>query len=243
MTCLLLFICDEILSEFAQLKSVIFCSLTIFIAISYFYFLMLWYRFFAIVFFRKRTKEYSKNVEKRDLTKIISNKLKGGISCILIIIVFINFAILSTSNIFEMKYLKYCIVYLLGIFMPIFAICLVRIKSNNGLDERKYRFALKHFIYFMTISISCATIIALLNALSIDIPLLDINHHNLIKYSALFFILLNGIILPFLIPYYCLKRVGNHTIKEIENVKTKIDKDTNDAKNELDEFINSLNSI
>lgn len=243
MTCLLLFICDEILSEFSQTKPVIFCSLTVFIAISYLYCLILWGRFFSVVSFKRTTKESSNDeTTKENLTKIICKRLNGVYSCVLIIAIFINFTLISTSVIIESKYLKYCIVYLLGIFVPIITMAYFRVKSNYGFDEKKYRFALKHFIYFMAISASCSIIIVLLNALSIDIPLLEHNWHNFIKHSALFFILLNGIILPFLIPYYCLKRIENSMIKDIELVKMNINKETNDAKKQLDEFVNRINN-
>ena len=244
MTCLLLFICDEILNEFSQTKPVIFCSLTIFIAISYLYCLILWGRFLNIMLFRKTTKESSNDeTTKENLTKSFCKRLNGVYSCILIIAIFINFTIVSTSIIVESRYSVYCIVYLLGIFMPIITMAYFRIKSNNRFDEKKYRFALKHFIYFMVISASYTIIIVLLNALSIDIPLLEHNWHNFIKHSALFFILLNGIILPFLIPYYCLKRIENSTIKDMELVKTNINKETNDAKKLLDEFVNRINNL
>lgn len=243
MTCLLLFICDEILSEFSQTKPVIFCSLTVFIAISYLYCLILWGRFFSVVSFKRTTKESSNDeTTKENLTKIIYKRLNGVYSCVLIIAIFIIFTLISTSVIIESKYLKYCIVYLLGIFVPIITMAYFRVKSNYGFDEKKYRFALKHFIYFMAISASCSIIIVLLNALSIDIPLLEHNWHNFIKHSALFFILLNGIILPFLIPYYCLKRIENSMIKDIELVKMNINKETNDAKKQLDEFLNRINN-
>lgn len=216
MFCIVVFCCDEIssITNGVIVSNIIF-FLTVF---SYIFWIEVWYCYCKrtqpnnILFCKKKTKRSNYKIFKI-LHRIMINIL------LLVFIVFIFFIanLFCTWNSALYSVMLLFIFLLFIIFFHIYHADIFLVKKENYSKV----FIFSHFGCILFLSFFYTLILICLNLFDEEFIYLDLFlNSNILKYSVIFFALVNGLILPLCAPlsrYICYQRYIDNKIQDIKN--------------------------
>lgn len=232
--CLVIFICDEIVYNIPNTESFIVTFLTVFTILSLGLWTALWCSFIKDI---KIIPEGSENKEskKHKVETWICNHSKwiNTTICITILSIIFFYISMLIPNIIIGR-----ITFIIGIFIPIFIVAICRIRSHPQLGEYFYMFAFKHFFGLLFLSFLVALVPTIFAVFNNDILQVCFEYGDFvaIKFTIISFIIINGLLLPFIVPFKGFYRILKLVKKEVETTQTKLD-------NELKEIITQLNNF
>lgn len=198
--CLVIFICDEIVSWNNQLLDHVVTFVSIFTALSFIFITFLW-----IKFIKEFSNIHTKNIkESNTLPKIrqyIKNALINLINPI-IIIISVSLLIILIDCFFKLPYylLWVCfVVFLIGYFIILAS---KHINKKEKLGAYSHRFLLIHFSGMFLSAVFISAIISIFIDYFVNIRVEYSENLWNLKCSILIFTILCGLISPFIIPCY-----------------------------------------
>ena len=135
-------------------------------------------------------------------------------------------------------FIKWTIAFIVGMLLPILLVAFAKVYSYDESFSFTQEFGIKHFLMFVLIS-GLYTIITFLMVSYIDgAQETCILYNNLfpLKICVLFFVMVIGLILPFLMPFLWYMRVQKAVKNSLKESEQAIQKELTVLKNELESF-------
>lgn len=226
--CLTVFICDEIVVGVAGTSDFVVSFLTIFVAFSGIFWLMMWKIFFRDI--RIETEEGSSQKTK----VFVSRWIRWKWMCFAFPMFYATCLFLSTF--ISIIWAKCLISFTIGI--PICVMAWLKAKSHYEFGFYTYEYVFKHFGGLFLISFLFAVVTTGGCALSDDVSSVCFTYEDFValKITVILFVLISGLLFPFLMPYYGFKRVLNIVKDEVKSSKQSMERELSSIKEELKEF-------
>lgn len=241
--CLVAFLCDEIVYWNYEYADFVVTFLSLFTMLSFAFWLILWCSFLCDVKLEPELVVENENTNTRKeeaMKEWICKHAKWKISFIGIIAFFILCTL--CSSLINILFLKQICVFIVGIFSVIMLIAYCRVKSHVSLGQYLYVFSLKHFSCLFFLALLMAIIIKFSVSLNQDFSQILFVYKDFmtIKMAVIAFIIINGLLFPFILPCFSFYKIQRLVSKEIDKVKKEMDEALTDAKIELKEFCKKL---
>ena len=226
--CLTVFICDEIVVGVAGTSDFVVSFLTIFVVFSGIFWLMMWKIFFRDI--RIETEEGSSQKTK----VFVSRWIRWKWMCFAFPMFYATCLFLSTF--IPIIWAKCLISFTIGI--PICVMAWLKAKSHYEFGFYTYEYVFKHFGGLFLISFLFAVVTTGGCALSDDVSSVCFTYEDFValKITVILFVLISGLLFPFLMPYYGFKRVLNIVKDEVKSSKQSMERELSSIKEELKEF-------
>ncbi len=223
LVCLAVFVCDEILHVIPFSRDILITFLSTLIFISYFFWGVIWFSLWRDTYnsliVTKKPNRFTYKL--KNLVKFCEriNYRKGLRLLIEIDIIVILTIVLCAINPVWIR----ITLYATSLLIPLFAIAAYRVSRHSNLGIYSYDFLFKHFcvISLLSLMVTMTFAIGASHHILVDEMLFGYENCNLLKYSILVFIILNGLILPFIMPYWGYKYVlefAKHKTQNIEKI-------------------------
>lgn len=250
--CLTVFIYDELLkSPHIGFTNLLLSSLAIFILLSFIFWILLWSIFVVNIGYNlahieekneEKKKSWAKGMAKYDitiqyinsksifLTYIIRSLLL--LACLITVICICH--IFNTISIFT--------ILIIGLVLPIVLSGVLRTGIRKEKGEYTYLFMCGHYVAMILMAIFFAAILLYFanNWDCSDQMLFSFVDCRWFKVSIFLFVLLNGIFLPFIIPYYTYNRLYWDSKKKVKMSITKSQELSQALLKELDDFCRKI---
>ena len=241
--CLVVFLCDEIIYWNCEYADFVVTFLSLFTMLSFAFWLILWCSFLCDVKLEPEQDVGNENTntkKEEGMKEWICKHAKWKISFIVIIAVFILCVL--CSNLTSILFLKRFCAFIVGIFSVIMLIAYCRVKSHMSLGQYLYVFSLKHFLCLFFLALLMVIIIKFSVSLSPNFSQILFVYKDFmtIKMAVIAFIIINGLLFPFILPCFSFYKIQRLVSKEIDKVKREMDEALTDAKIELEEFCKKL---
>lgn len=236
--CLAIFICDEIVVGIASASNFVVSFLTIFTIFSFLFWIMIWGIFYKDI--RIVTECVSSSTIEKS-KKSLKHRLIKWRWMYLVIPVFYALC-LFISTLVPIMLIKWLIAFMVGFILPICFIASFRAKAHHVFGLYTYEYIFKHFVGLLLMSLLIAAVTTAGCVLSEDISSACFTFENFVvlKISVISFILISGLLLPFLMPYYGFKRVLKIVENEVINSKTNMKDELASVKKELNDFCRNI---
>ena len=250
--CLVVFLFDEMLRcSRIDYNDFLFSMLSVFVFLSYIYWIFLWYRYFYRMkrmlnqlsdsnaskglisdwkeLIRKSLKRYGKWMSR--LNPIWSASLR--IMWHVLILIISLAASLFLKN-------PWCFI-IFGLAMPIVLSGVIRISGKRS-GGYSYLFMCGHFA---AISVEAVVMTCVIWAFvgitdSQSILMMQCYDNFYIKSAVSVFIILNGIILPFLMPYWIFRKFKKRVVEEVSDGRTVVRERRSSLNNEITHFLRKI---
>lgn len=254
--CITIFIYDELLrSESLWFNDILISSLSCFILISYLYWFIMWISFMNNINF----KEMDKNIKAKRLKRLINHtcycfkKWHCGIiyylnqkTIIWLFIIRMGICVLLLGILLSINAYLYhinnYIIVLLSIIFPVIFTGIIRLYSYGGKEKYSYVFMCGHYVAIIIMSIILSVSIFIIADLTstTESVLIQYTSCKWIKVSTFLFILLNGIFLPFILPYYRYNSYYKFSKKQVRESEKKAQILIEQLQQELDSFCDKI---
>ena len=235
--CITVFIFDELLRHsYIPYKDFILLNLSILTLFSVVFLGLIWF------FFLKRTHiDYIISTNKKDIQKYDSYKHSRTfliLKCIIAIVI----AFIFTFFVYNYPAILCKLFFVLALISPITLIGYSKLKSHIRHSHYSHLFLFKHYTSIILLTFTTCTIIYITIKLfpEFSVVLYLTPDYFLLKMSIFLLILTNGLILPFIFPYYryktYLKYAKSQVYKSNNNAKSVI----TDLENKLTTFCNDI---
>lgn len=233
LSCIMIFICDELIVGLPQYNYWITSYMSIFILISTVYWSVLWITYYSDINISGKKSCLKEKIQLCHDT--IGKKIKWKYTlCVPIIYIIFSFVALTINRVIFQQ----IVLFGLGLVLPIIVLSILKIRKHHEYQEYTYESCIKHFIGFSIMSI-IITLTSLFLGKYIDgISLLFIylEDFTLFKYMIFIFILFEGLILPFLVPYLGFHKVLRSFKSSVEENKAQYDTGVMDIEKELNKY-------
>lgn len=239
---ILVFICDEILGSVPSFHDEIVTFLSIFISLSFIFWAFIWISLIRDV--RRSLIGYKTNKFVGGIKKIVEKCAKLNYFSGLRLLIELDIAVMLIIGFFAINplWLRMAL-YLMTILFPIFAIAIHRLSNHYNIGVYSYDYLFKHFSVLFLISLTVAATFAIgIAAHSVFITEMMFSYYNytLVKYSILTFIILNGLVMPFIMPYWGHKYVVKFAKRKIHNIEKSVGPVRDSIITKLRNFINEV---
>lgn len=240
--CIIAFICDEIISVFPETSDFIVTFLSIFLIFAAIFFVKMWQMFLKSIQINKPQEEKVDTDIKTSQKRKIFYHLHKRWEILFITLPIIYITAIVIGLFIPSIFLKKLLTFGLGLILPLCYIAHLKAETHYQIGNISYESGVKHMTGLLAISliltiitIGCSTIIPEFKSI-----LLKYNDCIFIKWSVISFILLNGLILPLLMPYWGFKKILNISKREVKNANSLNDNELRKINTSLDEFCQSI---
>lgn len=232
--CLAVFICDEIVVGIDSASDFVVSFLTIFTILSVIFWVMMWTIFFRDI--RIVTENDSSPNIKKNKKTFVYKWIKWKWMYFVFPVFYAISLYLSTFA--AIMWVKWLISFLAGFILPICYIAVLKSESHYKFGYYTYEYVFKHFggLFIMSLLIAGVTSVGCMLSEDIFSVCLPFDNLVVLKISVISFVLISGLLLPFLMPYYGFKRVLNIVERELRNGKISMEEELVSVKAELKEF-------
>lgn len=214
--CIVIFLCDELVACSPTLLPTIVSILAILTALSTLYLSGIWIKF--IYEFCPRfndVRSYSENESlkitlKRSLETIVENAIVPYLF-VIISLWFVNKFITPISSTVVQVVIVTCIL------LPLLSIGIKHLRLRMSFGKYSHSHLLWHFVFIVLVSIIYALILLLPFDFITSSRFAFSEKLWELKFSIIFFIILFGLIVPFIVPYFCYKEIHSTSVKEYKN--------------------------
>lgn len=236
--CLVIFICDEIVVGIASASNFIISFLTILTTFSFLFWIMMWGIFYRDI--RIATESVSFPITGKGKNSFVNKFIKWKWMYLALPVFYAICLFISTFV--PIVWIKWLIAFLVGFILPICCIASMRAKDHHVFGFYTYEYIFKHFVglFLMSLLIAGVTIVGCVLSKDISSACFTFEDFVVLKISVISFILISGLLLPFLMPYYGFKRVLNIVEHEVINSKKSMMNELASVKKELDDFCNNI---
>lgn len=231
--CIIVFIGDETIMSAECLNWGVITVITLVIIASYLFWGWIWFSYIKTVQDCLKHNGLGNTKSKcRVLCFCGKINYKAGMAGIIIL----NSITLFAIAVLPMPIFICRFIYFLSLIIPVVLMALHRTSMHISLGVYSYEFLLKHFLMILCLAISITALFFVGAYLDTNIENISIEYSNImLKISILLFVLLNGLILPFIFPYLAYKLVLMFALKKAEReklnawfVRMEIDQQLND---------------
>ena len=233
--CVIVFICDEIVVGIPNSCDSVVTFLSIFISSSTIFWIMVWYNFIRHIRLYHSESKFFKYM------KSICTKFKIRKGWLLMICALVYCLSFYVSVFITIPFIKWAIAFIVGMLLSILLVAFAKVYSYDESFSFTHEFGIKHFLMFVLIS-GLYTIITFLMVSYIDgAQETCILYNNLfpLKICVLFFVMVIGLVLPFLMPFWGYMRVQKAVKNRLKESEQAIQKELTVLKNELESFCNN----
>lgn len=238
---LVVFVCDEILYSVPSLRDTIVTFLSVFTALSFIFWIFVWTSLSRDLRNGLKRRDDNKIVTK--IRKLVNNCAKWTYFSSLRLLIELNIGIILIIGLVVINPLWIRItLYSAAILIPIFAIAIHRLSKHSNIGVYSYDYLFKHFSVLFLISLMVTLTFAVGAAHSgmVQEMIFTYDDYKFLKYSILTFIIVNGLIMPFIMPYWSHKYVVKFAKREIQDIEKRVgpvrDKIMDDLRNFLDKI-------
>ncbi len=228
--CIIIFISDEILRLDILRPDILISTLSIFIVISYLYWVVLWSKLCSKEEEKESSQSKLSNWSKKHLP-LIQNLYLAFVVRLIVFAALLIVPLIANAYWFPIN--NYIIIIIL--FLIILSKGILRIIPSKK-EDYSYLFPCAHCFAFVAMAFLFTGVIFYVTRITqtSDSFLIPYDNYNAIKIAAFLFILLNGLILPFIIPYYVGKQIISPCIEYAKFVNNTV----NNCKKEEQKIIN-----
>ena len=237
--CIIVFLCDELVSCSPSLLSLIVSILAIFTFLATLYLSGIWGKFICEFFPRfNEVKHYSME-ESRNVS--FEKSVTTLVETALIPYLFVILSLWFTDR-FITPVSTYTVRLIIGfcILIPLSIIGIRHLRLRRSYGRYSHSQLFWHFVFVLVVS----SVYALILFLPYDFLTSSRFEYSQklweLKFSIIFFIILFGIILPFVIPYFCYNSIHYHSYKEYNKNVKKLDEESRRVEIMIDEYIVDL---
>ncbi|MBD5215481.1 MAG: hypothetical protein HDS78_03030 [Bacteroidales bacterium] len=224
---LIVFLCDEVVCWFGDLKPLMVTFLTFFTSTTFAYLLVIWIKFCREYHFKESEENDNgspdSDIEVEDREYSVKSAVFTSICCcVIFLLVALILTIISKRVSTGPFFTWICRIALLGaVFIPIGLVAYRHSNLRRVQGQYRHRFLLVHFIGMVFVSMLYTAIVSI-SQLTPDCVLFPFSENLwLLKSSMIITIILNGIIFPFVFPYcgnnYVLKYTRQNSQLVIQN--------------------------
>lgn len=160
----------------------------------------------------------------------------------MVYIVMFNVACFTFSAFVPNMLLRGFVAFIIGILFPILVVAICRIRSHSQFGRFLYMFAFKHFFGLLLLSL----LIALISMLFVNCSdkflqiCFDYKDFSILKLLIISFVIVNGLLLPFIIPLKGFYRILNLTKEEVNTIQENLDDKLSETAEQLEEFCSKI---
>lgn len=232
LSCLIVFFCDEIIVEFSQMSDFIVSFLIFFCVFSFIFWFTVWTLFLKGIQFVNALQSEEQQHNGNLVLKYFNWKIT-----LLVFPIFYILCLLGSAFI-NIVWIHRLIAFVVGIIIPVLAMAFIKSKNHKRFGVYTYEFCFQHFLGLSIMALFFALITVLACYISISTRNICFSYQNLFALKVFFQILIFflGLVCPFIIPYYGLKKVLKLVKKESINHEGSMKSDLEAIRNDLKEF-------
>ena len=239
--CVVIFVCDEMVCAKLVAEDFIVTFLTIFTSFSFVFWGILWYVFVRNI---KIVPEDGKEEKTKScFEKWICKHATWGKTILLLLICSLVSLCPSLMQLDKSLNL-FCFLFGLILYLLVIAIItFCRVRSHELFGHYLYVFSLKHFIGIFSLSLFLSGVLFVYSSCCNEIEDFYFTYTSFvnIKFFIIAFIIINGLSLPFLMPYKGFNSILNIVQREAHNEELKFEKKIEEINKTLEDFCKKIN--
>lgn len=238
--CMVVFICDEIIAVGWLPDSLVVTTLTVFTFFSFVFWVTLWYMFYYDI--KNEPQGTEKQIKKKTRLELWICKHAGWINVLFLILLlctFFIFLFVWTDTITYWYSLAF-IVALFLLFVAVIAVC--RVRSHDLFGHYLYEFSLRHFGGILALSFLFGCVFWGWGNYypEVEIYYWTYNDFTKIKVFIITFIIVNGLIAPFVIPYEGFLRIFREVQMRAQHEEAEFERKVEENNEKLKEFCEKI---